>query len=75
MKGKKPEGDVSIKNEAKNFASLMMKFFFYFFQKTHSRQHSACKMSRKKYDLSTLISLITVEVGINVEGVHKLQNQ
>ena len=29
-----------------------MFFFFYFFQKTHSRQHSACKMSRKKNNLN-----------------------
>ena len=36
MKEKKPEGDVSIKSEVKNCASLMTKCFFYLFQKTHS---------------------------------------
>ena len=31
--------------------------------------------SGKSYVILTLISLITVEVGINVEGVQKLQNK
>ena len=38
------------------------------------KSKQACS-SIRDFRISTLISLITVEVGINVEGVQKLQNQ
>ena len=50
MKEKKPEGDVSIKSEVKNCASLMKKCFFFFFFK--NPLFFACKMSRKKNNLN-----------------------
>ena len=50
-------------------------FFLVASVKSVEKKDLSEKLGKSCFKNSTLISLITVEVGINVEGVQKLQNQ